>query len=159
MKPRYSWIRRRTARVERTEEGMPRLYCEKHGLEYEVGVVEDEQVYRREGETILIVRGILRSGPWLCDRCNTTLGKGMPACLASFLPAWITAQAEAYDFAYEREYFAMHEATVVVRGAPWAAITPGSSGDRISFQEAPPRRRRPREPLCALDLFSEKPNG
>jgi hypothetical protein len=137
---------------------MPRLYCEKHGQEYELGVVDKEQEYRDEGETVLIVRGKLRSGPWLCDRCNATLAKGTLACLASGLPAWITGQTETYDFAYEREYFVMHEATVVVHGAPWEAVAPQSAGGG-RFRKAPRRNRRPREPLCALDLFSEERNG
>ena len=82
-----------------------------------------QEEYRREGESVLIVRGRLRTGPWLCDRCNATLDSGSAAWLASFLPAWITGQTEAYEFEYERAYFAMNEATVAVYGAAWPAIT------------------------------------
>ena len=102
---------------------MPRLYCEEHGREYEADAGARQEEYRREGESVLIVRGRLRTGPWLCDRCNATLDSGSAAWLASFLPAWITGQTEAYEFEYERAYFAMNEATVAVYGAAWPAIT------------------------------------
>jgi hypothetical protein len=55
-----------------------------HGQEHEAHAIEQGSSYRDEGESLLIVRGKLSTGPWLCDRCNATLTRGMIAYL--FLP-------------------------------------------------------------------------
>ena len=47
---------------------MPYLFCETHGREHEAGAAGREEAYRKEGETVLTMRGTLISGPWQCDR-------------------------------------------------------------------------------------------
>lgn len=103
---------------------MARLFCEHDGLEYEERVIRQASIYRQEGESILIVKGKLISGGWLCDRCNAPLGKGKPAYLATAFPRWITQQMADYDFIQERQYFAVGKAEVAVYGAEWPGGMP-----------------------------------
>ena len=49
---------------------MARLLCETHGREEEAETIRDQDKHRAENECILVVRGKLISGPWVCDRCN-----------------------------------------------------------------------------------------
>lgn len=121
---------------------MPYLFCAEHGAEYQARVSETQELYRQEGETILVVRGRLRSGPWLCDKCNAQLSRSVRATLAIVYPRYITASIHEYDFAYERRYFAIEKAEVAVYGAAWPVVMLPDSG-------RPARRQRP---LCALDL-------
>jgi hypothetical protein len=124
---------------------MPYLFCAEHGEEYQARVSEKQELYRQEGETILVVSGRLRSGPWLCDKCNALLGKGVRATLAVVYPRYITETIHEYDFAYERRYFAVENAEVAVYGAEWPVVMRPGSEHRA--------RRTPRQrPLCALDL-------
>ena len=101
---------------------MPRLYCADHGKEHEARTAGNEALYRQEGETVLIVQGRLNSGPWRCDHCNTPLGKGDTACLIAAFPRWLTASTPAYDFAYERQYFAVRKAEITAYGAAWQGV-------------------------------------
>ena len=103
---------------------MATLFCEPHGREHEARVIGQQAIYRQEGETILIVKGKLISGGWLCDRCNAPLEKGNPACLLVVFPRWITEQIPGYDFIREREYFAVEKAEVAVYGAEWPGGSP-----------------------------------
>lgn len=98
---------------------MPRLYCEPHGQEDEARVIERREQYRQEGESVLIVKGRLTNGPFLCDRCGVELQRGDPACLVSAYPRWIVEQMQGYDFDYERQYFTVERAVVAVYGAGW----------------------------------------
>lgn len=101
---------------------MPRLYCEAHGRDHEDTSARNQELYRQEGDTVLIVKGTLISGPWLCDRCNAELKKGQPAILLLAYPRWITESMDKYDFSYERRYFAVEKAKVAVYGAEWPGV-------------------------------------
>ena len=98
---------------------MPHLYCEQHGKEHEARVIGQTSIYRQDGESVLIVKGRLISGGWLCDRCNVPLGKTKQAYLMTTFPRWITENMHGYDFDYERRYFAVERAEVAVYGAEW----------------------------------------
>src|SRR5262249_46464784 len=98
----------------------------------------------------LIVSGSLRSGPWLCDKCNVRLSKGGRAMLAIVYPRSITEGISEYDFAYERRYFDMEQAETSVFGAEWPVVMVARSGRRAGRA---PRQRR----LCALDLKPRQP--
>ena len=82
----------------------------------------NQRRYREEGETVLIVRGRLISGPWLCDRCNAELDAGMVAWLVSAFPRWVTESTPDYDFASERRYFALEGDEVTAYGAAWPGV-------------------------------------
>lgn len=99
---------------------MPRLYCEPHGREHEARAIVQEATYRQLGESVLIVRGELISGPWLCDECHALLARGSRARLLTAFPLWVVEQMPAYDLAYERHYFAVEKAEVAVYGAAWS---------------------------------------
>lgn len=101
---------------------MARLYCEDHGKEHEARVIGQASTYCQEGESILIVKGKLVSGGWLCDRCNVPLGKADQAYLLTVFPQWITEQVPDYDFMHERQYFAIKKAEVAVYGAKWPGV-------------------------------------
>jgi hypothetical protein len=96
---------------------MPYLLCDAHGREYQARVTQKQELYRQEGESILIVSGSLRSGPWLCDKCNARLNKGSRAMLGIVYPRYITESLHEYDFGYERRYFDMQQAETAVFGA------------------------------------------
>ena len=102
---------------------MPRLYCEEHGKEAEARSACNQERYRQEGETILVVTGALISGPWLCDRCNAQLDEDEQATLVSAFPRAITESIYEYDFGYEQGYFAMEDDTVTVYGAEWPGVS------------------------------------
>ena len=127
---------------------MPRLYCETHGREREAEIIEQQDMYRQQGESVMVVKGRLKYGPFLCDRCNEERAAGQPAWLITALPGWVAAGLIDYDFGYEREYFAMAKTdTATVYGADWP-------DDSIRHRR--PLRRFGRQvqspPLCALDI-------
>lgn len=132
---------------------MPRLYCKQHGREDEASVIERQEHYRQEGESVLIVKGRLQTGPWLCDRCNDTINRGGVAYLTTCLPRWITEGEPRYDFAYERRYFGGRYDRIAVYGAEWPGIPAGTGAGVM-----PPRRsgRHRQRPLCALDLRPDR---
>jgi hypothetical protein len=101
---------------------MPHLLCDKHGREQEAATRKHEELYQQEGETVLIVKGTLISGPWHCDRCNAVLKKGQPAILLMAYPRWMTEGMTDYDFLYESRYFATGKAEVAVYGADWPGV-------------------------------------
>jgi hypothetical protein len=125
---------------------MPYLFCEEHGGEYQARVIDNQELYRQKGETILIVTGGLRSGRWLCDKCNAPLSTGSRATLAIAYPRYITESIHQYNFAYERQYFDMEKAEVALYGAAWPVrmVVPRTR-HRAKTQRSQP-------PLCALDL-------
>ena len=132
---------------------MPRLYCAKHGKENKADTARDQEEYRQGGETVLVVSGRLISGPWHCDRCNATLKKGDTAYLSSAFPQWITEGLTDYDFAYERDYFAMAETdAATVYGAEWPD---DSIRNRRPVRRTGKQAKSP--PLCALDIRPSKP--
>ena len=99
---------------------MPYLYCEQHGQEHQAGTISRQEELRQEGESVLIVGGTLVSGPWRCDRCNARLAKGDRAVWVYAFPSHCRGTLYDYDFAYEREYFAMRKSdTAAVYGADW----------------------------------------
>lgn len=102
---------------------MPHLYCEAHGRDHEDTTARNQELYRQEGDTVLIVKGALISGPWHCDRCNAVLEEGQSATLLLAYPRWMTERMNDYDFLYESRYFAAGEAAVAVYGAEWPGIT------------------------------------
>jgi hypothetical protein len=101
---------------------MPRLYCHQHGQEHEAATKARQEFYRQEGETVVIIKGRLIDGPFLCDRCNAELKEGDPACLASAFPRWITESTHDYKFTYEFRYFALEDDAITVYGAPWPCM-------------------------------------
>lgn len=130
---------------------MPYLYCEQHGQAHEADTIENQERYREEGETVLIVSGPLKTGPWLCDSCNNQIARGSTAYLLSPLPGWITESTDKYGLVYERQYFAMKgKERIAVYGAAWPGI--GESGGRVRGSRGPARTAK-REPICALDLL------
>jgi hypothetical protein len=96
---------------------MPRLYCTEHGKEHEATCHEEQENYRLLGETVLIVKGTLTSGPWRCDRCNTRLTKGNPAYLVTAFSRHFAEELDGYDYGYERQYLAMERAEAKLYGA------------------------------------------
>jgi hypothetical protein len=106
---------------------MSYLYCAADGRIHENRVISQEELYREEGESVLIVKGILKRGPWRCDKCNLPLRKGDPACLLSAFPRYDTQSMHYYDFAGERRYFAMKGAeTLTLIGAAWPCGDPAT---------------------------------
>lgn len=99
---------------------MPRLYCKKHGQEHETQCIEHQEEYRQLDEIVLIAKGTLISGPWLCDHCNAKLNRGQVAALVSAFPSHCRDDLYEYDFGYERQYFAMEPGdTATAYGAEW----------------------------------------
>jgi hypothetical protein len=96
---------------------MPYLFCKQHGKEHVARSKEEQDNYRLLGETVLIVRGTLISGPWRCDRCNAPLKRRQKAWLVTAFPRHFAEDLEAYDYAYERQYFRIDKAEVKVYGA------------------------------------------
>lgn len=96
---------------------MPRLYCEEHGREHEAIAIGEQEHYRQLGEAVLIVKGRLISGPWLCDRCNAMLSKSTPAWLVSSFGRHFVEELDCYDYSYERRYFTMERAEARWYGA------------------------------------------
>ena len=103
---------------------MARLYCEEHGREHEARVIGNQHIYREAGESVLIVHGKLKSGPWHCDQCYGKLRRGHAAYLATAFPPHMTAGFDEYDFRYERRYFRLEgEETLTVYGKVWPDVT------------------------------------
>ena len=131
---------------------MPRLYCETHGRDREAEIIANQETYRQEGESVLVVKGRLTCGPFLCDRCNKALAAGQPAYLISAMPGWVAEGLIDYDFGCEREYFAMAKTdTATVYGADW----PDDSIRRRRPLSKPGRQAKS-PPLCALDFLKQK---
>jgi hypothetical protein len=128
---------------------MPRLFCSRHGIEAEAQSIEEQELYRQEGETVVIVQGRLIHDRWNCDRCNTPLRPGARAYLLSFYPRIFTAGISEYNFSYEQEYFGEVFDRVSVIGSPWHAVT--ASADRL----VKPKKKRSANhpPLLASDLW------
>jgi hypothetical protein len=101
---------------------MAYLFCEEHGREHEAETRSSQEHYRREGETVLAVKGRLISGPWRCDRCNAVLKRGRPAWLFAAFPRWVAESIGEYEFKYERRYFAVEHSAVAVYGAEWPGV-------------------------------------
>ncbi len=98
---------------------MPYLYCKQHGRAREKEIIEQEKVYSQAGEIVMVVKGKLNTGPWVCEVCNATLNTGDPAFLVTgFLSP--LPDLKNYAFAYERDYFAMNKIdTATAYGANW----------------------------------------
>ncbi|MFO0890929.1 MAG: hypothetical protein U0790_17520 [Isosphaeraceae bacterium] len=104
---------------------MSSLYCKIHGRQKEAEAISDNDSMCKAGESVLIVHGRLISGPWLCDRCNAELNEGTEAYFEAIYPSTVTEGIFAYDFSYEREYFALDdEDDMAVYGAPWPGGEP-----------------------------------
>jgi hypothetical protein len=101
---------------------MPYLYCAVDGKGHENRIIAQQDYYRQQGESVLIVRGLLKGGPWKCDKCNARLKRGDAATLVSAIPRFIAEGMDSYDFAYEKRYFDMKRAEVKVYGARWPGI-------------------------------------
>lgn len=132
---------------------MPYLYCEKHGREHEAGIIGRQDDYRQADETVLVVSGTLVSGPWQCDSCNSQLRPGSTAVLISAFPSHCRDELCGYDFAYERQYFAMGERD---HAAAYGAAWPDDS-IRNRQKARPTRPTRSKQPICALDFPRPKP--
>ena len=86
----------------------------------EVRTARDQEKYRDAGECVLVVSGRLISEPWYCDRCDQELTVGSTAYLVTALPGWIADGMTDYEFAYERQYFAMTPSDqAIVYGSEW----------------------------------------
>jgi hypothetical protein len=120
---------------------MARLYCAEHGSEDETRIAGNQAMYRQEGETVLVVKGTLISGPFVCDRCDARLNPGDAAYLFSAFPSHFHDSLYEYDFGYERGYFAMGKGdTADAYGADWPD---GSIRHRRSIGREPKRRPEP----------------
>src|SRR5947209_4133545 len=104
---------------------MPYLYCAVDGKDHENLAIAQQDYYRQAGESVLIVHGTLKSGPWKCDKCNTRLKRGDAATLMTAIPRHIAEGMDSYDFAYEQRYFDMKRAEVKVYGAKWRGAAGG----------------------------------
>jgi hypothetical protein len=111
---------------------MPYLYCAAHGREHENRVIGQQEDYRQEGESVLIVHGTLTGGAQRCDKCNATLRRGDAATTLSAFSRHVVDGMGDYDFASERRYFDMAKASAAVYGTPWPDAArlrpPGHSG-------------------------------
>src|SRR5208337_646927 len=96
---------------------MPYLFCQEHGRQHEAICEAEQDNYRLLGETVLIVTGPLKGGPFHCDRCNVRLKKGQPAWLMTPFPRHITEDLAAYDYRYERGYFPLERVKARLYGA------------------------------------------
>lgn len=103
---------------------MAYLYCPVHGKAHENPPIEIQEDYRHAGETILIVSGLLTTGPHRCDKCNSGLARGDAATLLAAFPRHVVEAMSCYDFSYERRYFDMTKAKVAAYGAPLPGIRP-----------------------------------
>ena len=131
------------------------LYCAAHGRECESAVKRRQADIRRDGESVLIVKGKLISGPWRCDSCNAELHKGCTAYLYAAYPRHITEAMDEYGFEMERDYFTLTgEDRIALYGTAWPGGTlaqmlgrsrvtaglppkpPGAVGDRAVHAEA-----------------------
>jgi hypothetical protein len=127
---------------------MPYLYCERHGQEHEADIVGRQDELRQEGEIVLVVSGRLNRGTWECDRCSAPLRPGDRSTLITAFSSHCLGELYDYNFAYEREYFAMSQSDrAAVYGADWPDDSIKTRRD-VSRREAGPRRRPP----CALDF-------
>jgi hypothetical protein len=133
---------------------MARLYCAADGRERESAVKRRQADIRREGESVLIVKGKLISGPWRCDDCNAELNKGRTAYLHAAWPRHITEAMDEYDFAMERDFFALTgEDKMALYGAPWPGGTLAQMLGRSRVTAGLPPKRRV---LSATELFMPK---
>jgi hypothetical protein len=101
---------------------MPYLFCAAHGREHENRTIEQQEEYRQQGESVLIVHGTLKTGPWHCDTCNVTLTRGDTALLMAAFPRHFTAGMDGYGFSAEKRYFDMKHAEFAVYGVQWPAV-------------------------------------
>jgi hypothetical protein len=101
---------------------MPYLLCEQHGHSREAMFAREQDDYRQAGESVLVVKGTLISGPWQCDRCNVKLTRGHKACMATAFARHYTGGTQDYDFAPEKRYFDMTRAQVAVYGVQWPSL-------------------------------------
>ena len=101
---------------------MPYLYCAACGPGHEGRVSGQEQFYRDEGESVLIVKGTLTGGPHRCDTCNARLKRGDAATLLSAFPRHAVEGMDSYDFACERRYFDRKRAEAKVYGTAWPGV-------------------------------------
>jgi hypothetical protein len=101
---------------------MPYLFCAAHGREHENRTIEQQEEYRQQGESVLIVHGTLKSGPWQCDKCNVLMKPGDAAMLMTPFPRHFAGGMDGYDFASEKRYFDMKRAEVAVYGVQWPDV-------------------------------------
>jgi uncharacterized protein with PIN domain len=106
-------------RQPRTRIAVPALYCTVHGRGHENRVIVNQDEYRQAAESVLIVHGKLRTGPYRCDKCNAELKRGDTAMLMSALPRFDTESMYEYDFAYEQRYFDLAQVSMTLYGARW----------------------------------------
>ena len=111
---------------------MPYLFCKEHGQEHESRCQEEQENYRWLGETVLIVKGTLKGGPWQCTCCSAPLKRSQKAWLMTAFPRSMDAGMGDYDFACEGQYFNMKRAEVKVYGAE----SPGGMLSPVSMLEA-----------------------
>jgi hypothetical protein len=101
---------------------MPYLYCAVDGRRHEDRAIEQQEEYRQQGESVLIVHGALKTGPWHCDTCSVPLTRGDTALLMTAFPRHFTEGMDGYDFAPEKRYFDMKRAQVAVYGVQWPDV-------------------------------------
>jgi hypothetical protein len=131
------------------------LYCAAHGREREGAVKRRQADIRRDGESVLIVKGKLISGPWRCDSCNAELNEGATAYLHAAYPRPITEAMDEYGFEMERDYFALAgEDKMALYGSPWPGGPLAQMLGRSRVTAGLPPRRRP---LSATELLTPKP--
>src|SRR5262249_51307118 len=129
--------------------------CAADGRERESAVKRRQADIRREGESVLIVKGKLISGPWRCDHCNSELNEGGTAYLHAAYPRHLTEAMDEYGFEMERHYFALTgEDRMALYGAAWPGgpIAKMLGRSRVTAG-LPPRRRA----HSATELLLPKP--
>jgi hypothetical protein len=112
------------------------LYCAVDGRGHEDRAIVRQEDYRQEGESVLIVHGTLKTGPWKCDKCNSRLRRGDAATLMTAFPRFMTEAMDAYDFAGERRYLDLEKAAMTLYGAPWPGGAPAAMLRRRSESPA-----------------------
>jgi hypothetical protein len=131
------------------------LYCAAHGREHESAVKRRQADIRREGESVLIVKGKLISGPWRCDSCNAELNEGAPPYLYAAYPRDITEAMDEYGFEMERDYFKLSgEDRMALYGAAWPGGPVAHMLGRSRVTAGLPPRRRA---ISATELLMPKP--
>jgi hypothetical protein len=96
---------------------MPYLFCEEHGRDREALFAQEQENYRRFGETMLVVTGPLKTASCCCHSCNARLRRGQRGYLVTAFPRPLAEGMDAYEYAAEREYLVLEHAEARLYGA------------------------------------------
>ena len=96
---------------------MPYLFCEEHGRDREALFAQEQENYRRFGETVLVVTGPLKTASCRCHSCNARLRRGQRGYLVTAFPRPTPGELGRYDYAAESEYLVIEHAEARWYGA------------------------------------------